>query len=140
MSFVLHKKGVNVLCELSGYSLDELFVSAGEAFSSVLVSPVCVVPHESHSLHFEAHSLDVLLNAFFDELLWLKDSDGFVTRDVEVVVTYRRKFFLDVVLHGESLDVHRHDLRRNILGVTFLPTYFGSSGNTYRLTFLFDVH
>jgi SHS2 domain-containing protein len=63
---------------------------------------------EVEKVEVQSHSLEGLLVAWLNELVYLLDARGFVAGKVEIISLDQEDFRLMAVLGGESLDTLRH--------------------------------
>ena len=97
-----------------GDDLSELFAAAGDAtVGTMLVSldSLRLTVHRRVSLRADA--LDLLLMRFLDEVIFLKDAEGLLTRARGVHVEQdEHGCRLEAELAGEPIDRERHELSR----------------------------
>ena len=101
-------------------SLDELFKTAADATTNVMVAALASVrPQVSVPVSLTAEALDLLLMRFLDELIFHKDADGLLLRAAAVTVDrdddhHRARG----ELRGEPVDPTRHELIADVKAVT----------------------
>jgi SHS2 domain-containing protein len=103
-----------------GASAEEVFGAAAEALLAATVEdPSAVAARVEHRLRLEEPDLELLLLAFLNELVFLRDARGWLLRAVELRIeagaTTAR---LEARLVGEPLDPARHRLAGEVKAAT----------------------
>lgn len=107
--------------EASGNSPSELFQAASQALIEAMVKPDTVNSAWSQIFEKSDPDLPTLLFDWLGEIVYLKDAQGLVFR--EVLTTVERDpatgiWKLDATLVGEEIDQARHELRNDVKAVT----------------------
>jgi len=107
----------DVAFEVEAGSLEEVFVEAARALTSVMVDPSKVRASIRQEVELEAPGLDVLLFDWLSEIVYLKDAENLVFSDYQVKI--HPGFKLEGVLEGEEIDRERHELGCDVKAVTY---------------------
>ena len=103
----------------SGASLAEVFHAAAEALCAATVErPEAVERRVARAVHLTDTDLELLLLAFLNELIYLRDAEGLVLRPVRVECNEEAPFELRAELAGEPLDPARHGLACDVKAAT----------------------
>ena len=102
-----------------GTSLGRLFEAAAEALLAATVEdPSSVRGRERRLLSLVEPDLELLLLAFLNELVYLRDVDLLLLRADRVEVFREAEPRLEATLVGEPLDADRHRMRCEVKAVT----------------------
>jgi SHS2 domain-containing protein len=103
-----------------GASPEAVFAAAAEALLAATVEdPGAVTPRLEHPLHLEEPDLELLLLAFLNELVFLRDARGWLLRPAELRIDPTPGAArLDARLAGEPLDPARHRLATDVKAAT----------------------
>ena len=103
-----------------GDDLSELFAAAGDAtVGTMLVSLDSLRLTVHRRVSVRADALDLLLMRFLDEVIFLKDAEGLLTRARGVHVEQdEHGCCLEAELAGEPIDRERHELSVDVKAVT----------------------
>lgn len=107
--------------EATGDSPSELFHAASQAVIEAMVRPDSVAPAWSQIFEKSDPDLPTLLFDWLSEIVYLKDAQGLVFRDVLTTVEQdpaSGTWKLDATLVGEEIDQTRHELRGDVKAVT----------------------
>lgn len=123
------------------HDLEATFVAAAEATLNVLVDdPATVRPIVRRRLAAEAASLDLLLFAFLNELVFLKDAERLLLRVSEVrIAPAPEGHRLEAVADGEPLDLARHATRVDVKAVTLYRLAVERVAAGWEATVVLDV-
>ncbi|MFP4567735.1 MAG: archease [Candidatus Woesearchaeota archaeon] len=101
-----------------GRSLEEAFESVLVATSAVMVDVDSLVELESKSIVVESKSLKSLLYDFLDEVLFLFDVEGFISKKVvDLKIVRDSSFKLSCTLVGDIAS--KYDIHTTIKAVTY---------------------
>lgn len=122
-------------------TLPELFEAAADAAANVMVEEVSAVERqEERPLDLRAESLDLLLFALMEELIYRKDAEGLLLRaSVGEVVEEAGAWRLRGALWGEAIDPARHELLRDVKAVTLHRLAVERTTGGWRATAVLDV-
>lgn len=109
----------DIAFEVTAPTLDKLFEDAGMAASDIMVNPKTVKSKMKKTLKVSADSLENLMYDFLSELIYLKDTKGFLFIKYFIKVKQEKKgWSLSAVASGEKIDRKRHDLRNDLKAIT----------------------
>ncbi|MEM4389504.1 MAG: archease [Candidatus Micrarchaeia archaeon] len=109
----------DVAFQATGRSLAELFVSSAKATESVMAKLETINPRLSRTIRLSRPSLEELLYAFLNELVFLKDSKGLLFSKFRVKVKEKKgTWALEATAKGERLDPQRHVLLMDVKAAT----------------------
>lgn len=115
MPFKIKEHTADAAFEARGKTLDELFRSAGLAITDITVDPETVEAKEKCTVTVENDDVEMLLYEFLEELIYLKDADLFLVKDIDIDVDGGKA---TATLKGETIQRDKHDLRNDIKAVT----------------------
>lgn len=124
----------------TGHTLAEVFFSAAEATTNVMVADLATItPVEHRQISLEGEALDLLLRRFLDEIVFLKDTEGLLLRPVQVKVDLfdGRRLFADMA--GEKIDPARHELLADVKAVTLHGLAVEQTADGWRARVTLDV-
>jgi len=106
--------------EARAETLEELFVSAADATLNVMVVDLSTVAEtECRTIRVESDSVDMLLFALLQELIYYKDAERLFLRVPKVVIRREAdRFVLEAEARGEEIDPAKHDLVVDVKAVT----------------------
>ena len=107
--------------EASGDSPSELCQAAAQALIETLADPATVSPSWSHRVSLRAIDLSDLLFDWLSELVYLKDAEAVVFREVSPLVVEGRpgsEWSLAATVTGARIDPARQELRADVKAVT----------------------
>lgn len=128
----------DIAIEATGKTLGELFGSAAMAISEQTVDMETVAQREKRTLALSSDTLEHLFYDFLSELLYIKDTDGFIFSSVEAKVS-ERPCEMKAVLSGERIDRKRHGLRNDIKAVTLHMFSVRKSAGGWLARFVVDI-
>lgn len=110
----------DVAFEAWGASREELFVASAEALLQTMVDdPTRILEREEVPFAIEQQELDLLLFAFLNELVYLKDARKMLLHVPTVRIESRvGSFTLNGTARGERIDPLRHRLRVDVKAAT----------------------
>lgn len=105
---------------LSGSTLEEMFASAAEAFTAVVVNPGSVIPSRTEQVELRSPELDLLLRDWLQELLYRFDSSGFLPGSARADVAREEgQWRLRASVAGDTFDRDRHAVQVMPKAVTY---------------------
>ncbi|MEW6664437.1 MAG: archease [Thermodesulfobacteriota bacterium] len=110
----------DVVFEAWGETLEETFVSAGDATQNVMVQDLdSIRDRERRPIRIEDASLEMLLFHFLLELIYFKDAEELLLRVPAVEIRdLGSGYSLHAEAYGERLDPKRHTLLVDVKAVT----------------------
>lgn len=139
--FLEHIATADVAFESWGETLEELFVSSAAALLATMVhEPEQVLRSREVRVSLENEELDLLLFAFLNELVFLKDARGFLLHGERVMITEQEGLFsLEALVRGERIDPSRHRFLVDVKAVTLHRFAVVHEGEQWRATVVLDV-
>ncbi len=100
--------------------LSALFRQAWDATLAVLLEDAAgLKDRETHTIHLSETEPDMLLHSFLEELVYLKDADGFLGRVASIAVEERNgTHTVDAAIEGEPIDPSRHRVGVDVKAIT----------------------
>jgi SHS2 domain-containing protein len=98
-------------------SLDELFAEAAAGLTSLIVADVgSVQPTQQRTLEISAPDLEYLYFDWLSELLYLFESEGWLSADAQVEISENS---LRGTVHGEMFCEKRHQRSHEVKAITY---------------------
>lgn len=127
----------DVAFEAKGRTLDELFSSCAEATAATMVKDVRSVKQKVvKRISLNAESVDKLLYAFLEELIFLKDAELLLFSGYRLRVT---ETSLSGEILGEKLDMKKHEMLVDVKAVTMHMFEVKKEGNSWKARVVLDV-
>lgn len=127
----------DVAFEAKGKTLDEMFVSAAEATTETMVKDLKTVkPKVKRNIRLKAESVEKLLFAFLDELVFLKDSKLLLFSKFRIKVS---ETSLSGEISGEKLDMKKHELLVDVKAITMHMFEVKKEGAFWKARVVLDV-
>jgi SHS2 domain-containing protein len=124
----------------SGGSLAEVFHAAAEALCAATVErPEAVEPRVVRAVRLADTDRELLLLAFLNELIFLRDAEGLVLRPRRVECGGADPMELRAELAGEPLDPVRHGLASDVKAATAHGLSLVRVGEEWRASVTLDV-
>jgi len=102
-----------------GDSLEDVFAACADALLAATVEePTGLALIETHRLELEEPDLELLLLAFLNELVFLRDARGLLLRPGKLRVRRGDEARLECELVGEQIDPARHSLLAEVKAAT----------------------
>jgi SHS2 domain-containing protein len=110
----------DVAFEAHGETLEELFAAASDATMNVMVDNIDGIARmESLSLSLDAETIDMLLFALLQELIFYKDARELLLRIENIrIVKTAGQYHLDAAACGEKINPAKHNLIVDVKAVT----------------------
>ena len=123
-----------------GETLEALFASAAEALLAVtLANPAEVAGREREPIRLREPDLELLLLAFLNELIFLRDARGLLLRAGPIQIEQAGEARLDGELCGEPVDRARHRLEADVKAATAHGLVVARDGAGWRASVTLDV-
>jgi len=125
----------------SGATLEECFRSAADATLAVMVAdPANVRPIVQRRTNLRRESLDMLLVAFLEEIVFFKDAESLFLRLQTVTVgSGDGAWHLEATWAGETIDPRVHILSGDVKAVTLHRLSIFETDNGWQATVVLDV-
>ncbi len=109
----------DVAFEAFGKDEAQLLQNAGLATMAVNVTLKTVKPSRKETFSVEGATLDKLLFAFLDHIIYLKDAKSMLFSKFEVSVKKSAKLIASVTAWGEEIAPGTHELKTDVKAVTY---------------------
>ncbi len=105
--------------EAFGKNLEELFENAALATETIMVRLSTLKIEEEYTITLESESIENLLYDFLSELIFVKDTEGLLFREFDIIIANKKKMFsLIAACKGEHIDRERHELGNDAKAIT----------------------
>ena len=109
----------DIAFEVTAPTVNKLFEDAGMAASDIMVNPKTVKSKLKKTLRMSANSLENLMYDFLSELVYLKDTKGFLFIKYSIKVKQvKDEWTLSCAASGDRIDRKHHDLRNDLKAIT----------------------
>ena len=139
MGFSTLDAGGDVGISADGNSVESVFTAAAMGMYSLVTDPGTVNSKSVLEVNLRSYSLEGLLVAFLNELVFLLDARGFLASTVEVNPIDRESFSLVAILAGEDLDMDRHTGGLLIKAATYHDFILSSTDGKWHAEVIFDI-
>jgi SHS2 domain-containing protein len=131
----------DVAFQATGETLEELFISAGDATTNVMVADLSAIRNrEELTIDLSHTEIDLLLFDFLNELVYLKDARQLLLRAKDMMIERKgSEYKLTAALYGELLDPERHPLLVDVKAVTLHRFQVIKTGNGWEATVILDI-
>ncbi len=111
----------DVAFEASGRTIEEMFVSAGEALMNTQVKDLASVSaKEERRFELDEKDAERLLHKFLQELIFYKDADVLLFREYRLKISEGGKGLkLRASIKGEPIDPKKHELLVDVKAVSW---------------------
>jgi len=101
-----------------GRTLNEAFANAGKAVFTAMADLSKVKLVDSRKITLEAENLEMLLHDFLSELIYLFSVEELLLKKFDVRIVQVDTFQLHATVHGEKIDLKRHQLYKEVKAAT----------------------
>jgi SHS2 domain-containing protein len=109
----------DVAFHADGATLEELFAAAADALTGVMIDDLSTLaPEEAISVELTAPEPDLLLFAFLNEIVYLKDARKFLARPRSITIKLGAPCLLKSILAGEKISADKQNLGTDVKAVT----------------------
>lgn len=132
----------DVAFEATGKDLEEVFTSAAEATTHVMIEePERIERLQKVDVRLFNEEADMLLFNFLGELIYYKDAKKLLLRVDEIRITAAGNsgYSLEATLSGEELDPKKHPLGADVKAVTLHMFDLERTGEGWRATAILDI-
>ena len=124
----------------SGDSPGDVFFAAAEALCAATVErPESVAPAVVREIRMTDTDLELLLLAFLNELIYLRDAEALVLRPQRVACRIDGDIELEATLAGEPLDRARHEIAGEVKAATAHGLSFTRTPQGWQASVTLDV-
>jgi len=131
----------DVAFEAWGKTREELFTSAADALTNVMVEDVKSVRSVEHrDIHVEAGNLERLLFEYLQTIIFYKDAEQLLLRVPRVSITQEdSSLALDAQAMGEKISPNRHGLLADVKAVTLHRFGVKETPEGWKATVVLDI-
>ncbi len=120
-----------------GGTCEEAFVHAAEGLFSLITDLESVEPVQHYSIECDGISLEGLLVAWLNELIYLHDAHGMLFRSFEVTAFDGKR--LEAKAWGEPIDTSRHALGTEVKAATYHRAQVAEGPSGWEAMVILDV-
>lgn len=120
-----------------GTTLEEAFCSAAMGLYDLITNPEDIAEGKSIAVELESHSLEGLVVAWLNELIFQFDAYGFLGRKVKSLALHDNR--LSAVVSGEDFDADRHERRLLLKAATYHQLKIRKLDSIWELEVIFDI-
>lgn len=139
MGYKMLDSGADAAIVVTAHTLEDLFREAALGMYSISAELTLVEPSEVSKVEVTSHSLDGLLVAWLNELVYQLDTRGFVASRVEVTSLDRDAFSIGAILAGENLDSERLGHGLMIKAATYHGLSISNDNGFWSAEVMFDI-
>ena len=126
--------------EAYGKTIEELFSNAATACMEVMTDTSLIKEEQKHDITIKAKRLESLLYDFLDELLFILDTEGTITKNAQnlTIKETEEGYELRTTLTGDS---HKHyDITSDVKAITYSDMIIEQKENgTWRCMVVVDI-
>jgi len=122
---------------VTGCDLADLFAAAGVVLADLMFDPVRVNASATREVMLEAFSAEELLVRWLNELIYLREVQGFQWRTLDLRLTGETR--LSATLEGECYRSGKHTIRTGLKAATYHQLQITRTPGAYRARVIFDV-
>ena len=123
--------------EVWGETPEALFCEAALGLRDLCVHAPALTPNTAHSVHLQADSLEGLLVAWLNELLFLFEIEGMIFASARFKTLDSKQ--LQAEVSGETLNPTRHRVRGGVKAATYHGVECVREGDLWRARVIFDI-
>lgn len=141
MSFKLIDHTADVAVIVEGNSLEEIFISACQAWKFVTIDSVSEKIESSKKLIFNSSNYEILLSDLLTELNFqlLIKKWVFISIKNILLQELNSSIQLEVEIFGEKFDPNKHHIKEEIKAVTFHQMKIEKVDNHFETKIIFDI-
>ena len=127
--------------EAWGATREEMFAAAADALANVMVARLSTIePVHEIEIRLEHTELDLLLFAFLQELIYLKDARQLLLRAPSpAIIEINSTLSLHAMARGEEIDLERHVMIVDVKAVTLHRFLVEHRAGAWRATVILDI-
>ena len=141
MSFKLIDHTADVAVIVEGNSLEEIFISACQAWKFVTIDSVSEKFESSKKLIFNSSNYEILLSDLLTELNFQLLTKKWVFISIKNILLQElnSSIQLEVEIFGEKFDPNKHQIKEEIKAVTFHQMKIEKVDNHFETKIIFDI-
>ncbi len=120
-----------------GKDLEDLFINAGNGLYSLITDTRNIKAVSSINVDVSGSSLEGLMVAWLNELVYFFDTDGFIGSSINLKKLNNNS--LTAVIHGEEFDPEKHDRGLLIKAATYHRLKIKKGNSTWIAEIIFDI-
>jgi len=132
----------DVLVEVWGSKLEELFEEAAKAMFEIITDTSKVSPLMCRKIETEGFDLENALYRWLEELLIIHDSENFVFSKFKVYELEKleeERYVIRGEACGEQFNIDKHEPRTVVKAVTYAQMQIKRENNIWKATIVFDI-
>ena len=136
MKYKILEHTADVMFEVYGKGLNELFENSGIAVTDIIVERKSLKARVKKEIKLENEKADGLLFDFINELIYLKDAEGLLFKDFKVKTDGGK---LNALLLGDKIDREKHKLLTDVKAITLHKFEVKKAGKEWVGRFILDI-
>ncbi len=120
-----------------GKDLDDLFLNAADGMYSLITDPGSVTPQKSIEIKTEGNSLEGLLVAWLNELIFHFDTYGFIGKEIHIHELHDT--LIRATVTGEDFDPEKHGKGLLIKAATYHKLKIERKEDHWEADVIFDI-
>jgi len=120
-----------------GEDLKNLFSNAAEGLMSLMADRESIDESESTTINITAKDREGLLVKWLNEIIFLKDTNGFLGRTFNISHLADNNLKADI--HGEIYNPEKHELLSGVKAATYHNLKVEKINDTWQVKIIFDV-
>lgn len=130
----------DVAFEATGRSKEEMFISAANALTEVMVHLNDIASMDAREIEIKGDTVDLLLYEWLSELVYLKDTELMLFNKYDLEITKDNgPYTLKARLFGEKIDRERHTLKTDVKAVTMHMFQVKQDENGWKAMVVVDI-
>lgn len=130
----------DVMFEAYGRTLEKLFENSALALEEIMVKLDTLEIKDHYEITLEADSVENLLYDFLSELIFVKDTEGFLFKKFDVVIHHKnKKYELLAKCEGETIDHDKHELHNDAKAITMHEFEVKQKGDIWMSRIIVDI-
>ena len=129
----------DIAYEACGKDLNKLFENAALAIFELSADVKTIESRKKLDIKLENEKIDNLLYDFLSEILFLKDSKYMVFKKVKVNVVENKKYHLNAILEGDTINPEKQQLENDIKAVTMHMFAVKKEKNQWKAIVVVDI-
>ena len=136
MKYKILEHTADIMFEVYGKSLNELFENSGLACTDVMVDRSSLNKNIKKEISLDNKKIDNLLFDFLEEIIYLKDAELLLFKDFKVSVEDGR---LKAACFGEKINRERHKLKLDVKAITLHKFEVKKEKKGWKAVFILDI-
>lgn len=120
-----------------GATLEEAFCNSAIGMYSLITNDESIAEKKDISVEVESYSLEGLVVAWLNELIFQFDAYGFVGKKIKSLALQGNR--LSASVSGEDFDADRHERRLLIKAATYHQLKVGQFNGIWEIEVIFDI-